>query len=63
MATDNPEKLVLTVAEARQILRIGKSTAYAAVRNGELRAFRIGRRWLVPASAVQRLLDSQGEGR
>lgn len=47
---------VLTVAEAAKILRLAKNTCYGAIHRGELPAFRVGRRLLVPRDALERLL-------
>jgi excisionase family DNA binding protein len=47
---------VYTVEEARRILRIGRNTAYEAIRTGAIPALRIGRRIIVPESALDRLL-------
>lgn len=46
----------LTVAEAAELLGISKSAAYDFVRSGELPAIRLGRRVLIPESALLRLL-------
>jgi excisionase family DNA binding protein len=45
----------LTVPEAAQILRLGRSAAYEAVARGELPAVRFGRRLRVPRHALARL--------
>jgi excisionase family DNA binding protein len=50
------------VEEAAAILGIGRSAAYQAVASGELPALRIGRRIVVPAAALDRLLRG-GEAR
>jgi excisionase family DNA binding protein len=47
----------LTVTEAADVLRIGRSAAYEAVRAGQIPSLRIGRRVLVPVSALKALLD------
>lgn len=47
---------VLTVEEAATILRIGRSTAYEAVRRGEIPSIRIGGRIRIPRAALDRLL-------
>lgn len=46
----------LTVPEAGKVLGIGRSAAYEAARTGEIPTIRIGRRILVPAMALDRLL-------
>lgn len=53
---------VLTVDEVAQVLRIGRNTAYEAVKNRTIFSFRIGRRLCVPKVALIRLFDGeQGE--
>jgi excisionase family DNA binding protein len=54
------ENEVLTVEEARHILRLGRSACYEAVRRGDLPAIHIGRRILIPSRALYRLL-SEGQ--
>lgn len=54
------EKLVLTVEELAEALGIGRSTAYAAVRAGDIPSIRVGRRLLVPRVALERLLGEAG---
>lgn len=51
---DAPE--VLTVEEAADYLRIGRSAAYEAVRRGQLPAVRLGRKLRVPKAAIEALL-------
>ena len=52
------DRLVLTVVEAAELLKIGRSCAYEAIRNGQLPVIRMGRRILVPRAALERLLES-----
>ena len=47
----------VTVPEAANILGIGRSGAYAAVRSGAIPAVRIGHRILVPVAALERMLE------
>ncbi len=49
-------ELVLTVDEAAKLLRISRGLAFAAVQQGTLPSIRIGRRILIPKSALQALL-------
>ncbi len=46
----------LTVAEAARLLGIGRGLAYEAARRGDIPALRIGRRFVVPRVALERLL-------
>lgn len=48
---------ILTVAEAAQVLRIGRNQAYELIRQGELPALRLGRTIRVSKAALERLLD------
>lgn len=47
---------VLTVDEAAKILRISRTLAFAAVREGALPSVRIGRRVLVPRDRLEAFL-------
>ena len=47
---------VLTVEEMAEVLRISRGSAYEAVRRGEIPAIRIGRRFIVPRTALERML-------
>ena len=58
---DNVTKLAITVSEAACRLGIGRNSAYEAVRRGEIPTIRIGKRILVPISALDRLLDGSWE--
>lgn len=46
----------LTVPELAQTLRISKNAAYGLVREGKVRVLRVGKRIVVPSSAVRELL-------
>jgi excisionase family DNA binding protein len=59
MDRSSPLKLsgcVLTVDEVAALLRISRGSAYEAVKRGEIPTIRIGRRLLVPAAALERML-------
>jgi excisionase family DNA binding protein len=65
MTTYPAERMTVTVEEAAQLLGIGRSTAYIAVRTGELPRIRLGRRLLVPRAQIDRMLglnDERPEG-
>lgn len=53
----NSESLVFTVEEARRLLRLSRGLMYDALRRNEIPNIRIGRRILIPRSALIRLLD------
>lgn len=54
----------MTVEEAGKALGISRSTAYDAVRTGEIPSIRFGRRLLVPTAAIRNMvqLDQAGTG-
>jgi excisionase family DNA binding protein len=47
---------LLTVDEAAEKLRVSRSLIYGQMRDGLLRGIKIGRRRLIPASEVERLI-------
>lgn len=51
--------LVLTVDEAAAALGLHRQSVYAAIRNGELPAVRVGRKILVPREALERYLTER----
>ncbi len=50
------ERQVLTVPETARILGISRSTCYDAVKKGQLPVVVVGRRYLIPRVALERLL-------
>jgi len=48
--------VVLTVEETRKLLRLSRGATYEAVRRGQLPNIRIGRRILIPVSALEKFL-------
>ncbi len=51
------EKQVYTVKEAAKILNIGNNLAYKLVKQNVIPALRLGRRLVVPAVAIDELLN------
>ena len=49
--------LALTVLEAGQVLRVGRSVTYELVRSGQLRSVRIGRSIRIPRNALVEYLQ------
>ncbi|MCA1844015.1 MAG: helix-turn-helix domain-containing protein [Actinobacteria bacterium] len=61
---DRSERLVLSVAEAAEMLGISRTLAYDLVARHELPALRLGGRIVIPRRPLERLVDgqpSQGE--
>lgn len=57
------DQMTLTVPEAARLLGISRNSAYEAVRRGELPVLRIGKRYLVPRIALERMLAEAGSQR
>jgi excisionase family DNA binding protein len=53
------EKMLMSVREAAQALGIGRDTAYGLIRDGRLPAVRVGRRVLVPRTALERWIEAE----
>ena len=51
------DTLTMTVEEAGKLLGIGRSSAYGAIRGGELPSLKIGRRILLPRSRLFRKIE------
>ena len=54
---DDKDRLVLTVSEAADILRVSRAFAYDLVARGVLPSIRLGRRIVIPRVGLERLLD------
>lgn len=50
------ERLTLTIEETAKLLGIGRQLAYERVKTGDIPVIKIGRRLLVPRSALEKLL-------
>ncbi len=50
--------LMLTISEAGEVLRIGRSSMYALVRCGRLRSVRVGKVIRVPRDAIMEFLSA-----
>lgn len=52
------QRLTLTIEETAKLLGIGRQLAYDRVKTGEIPVIKIGRRLLVPRSALEKLLTN-----
>ncbi|MGE5618090.1 MAG: helix-turn-helix domain-containing protein [Sphingomonadaceae bacterium] len=52
------DRKTVTVEEAARALGISRNGAYNAARRGEIPAIRIGKRFVVPKAALERLLGA-----
>lgn len=57
-SVDTP--LLLSVPEAARLLGVGTTFGWMMVRRGQIPSIRLGRRVLVPRSALERLAGDQG---
>jgi excisionase family DNA binding protein len=62
MAKVRLEPKTYTVEQATEILGISRAGAYEPVARGEIPHLRIGKRILVPRSALHRLIEAAGTG-
>jgi len=54
------EQDVLTVDEAKTILKVSKKTLYNLVKSGELHAVKVGRGWRILRGSIEKyLMDGQ----
>jgi excisionase family DNA binding protein len=64
MSTSVPapvERQAITIGEAAQRLGVHRETLRCAIERGEIPAARLGRRWLVPVAALDRILALDDE--
>ncbi|WP_216911504.1 helix-turn-helix domain-containing protein [Nocardia noduli] len=57
MRISNAERATYTVEEVAQLLDLSRNNAYRAVRDGEIPAKRVGRRWVVPRELFHQWLN------
>lgn len=54
------EQLAYSINETAKALSLGRTSIYALIAEGRLEVFKLGRRTLVKAESVRRLVDGQG---
>ncbi len=54
------ERLVYSINETARMLSLGRTSIYAMIADGRLETFKLGRRTLVKADSISRLIDGQG---
>jgi excisionase family DNA binding protein len=52
-------RMTYTVEEVAELLGLGRNTAYVAVRNGNIPAIKIGGRYVIPKSVIDKLLNGE----
>lgn len=56
MSPNNVQPRLLSVADVAKTLGIGKTSTYQALKSGKLSSLRIGRKRLITADSVERLI-------
>ena len=54
------EPLAISINDTAKALGLGRTTIYAMIADGRLEAFKLGRRRLVKAESIRRLVGDQG---
>lgn len=49
---------VMNIAELTELLGVGRNNAYGLIKHGDIRHIRVGRRVIIPKSAVIDFLES-----
>ena len=57
LLSDIPD--ILTVSEAAKSLKVGRTTMYRLLRDGEVRHIRIGRKIIIPAQYLIQFIENQ----
>lgn len=56
-SVENPQRLTRKPEEAAPMLGVGRCGVYALIRSGQLRSVRVGRKILIPLSAIEEFLN------
>ena len=54
------ERLAYSINETARTLSLGRTSIYAMIADGRLDAFKLGRRTLIRAESIKRLVEVQG---
>ncbi len=54
------EPLAVSINDTVATLGVGRTTVYEMIKDGRLEAFKLGRRTLVKAESIRRLVEAQG---
>ena len=56
---ENTEQTLMTLEELCDALMIGKNAAYRLLKEGKIKAFRIGRIWKIPRASLAEYLKTK----
>ena len=59
MFEENSKNYILTIEEACEQLKIGKSGLYQLMRTKQINAFKIGRNWKIPQASIIEYIKNQ----
>ena len=54
------DQLAYSINDTAKALSLGRTSVYALIGDGRLEAFKLGRRTLVKADSIRRLINGQG---
>jgi excisionase family DNA binding protein len=54
------DRLAYSINETARLLSLGRTSIYAMIADQRLDAFKLGRRTLIRAASIQRLIDARG---
>lgn len=54
------DRLAYSINETARTLSLGRTSIYVMIADGRLEAFKLGRRTLIKADSIQRLVAGQG---
>jgi excisionase family DNA binding protein len=57
---DVMERLLASINETSEALRVGRTSVYSMLSDGRLEAIKVGRRRLVKVESIRRLIEAQG---
>lgn len=57
-ATQSPEPLAYSVADACRVSSIGKTKLYSLIKKGRLETRKIGKRTLIPAASLRAVIEA-----
>jgi len=56
---NDTEKILIKPATFARLTELSRSTVYAAIERGEIRAIKIGGSWRIPSSELNRLMSGE----
>lgn len=54
-------KIGYTINQSAEMLGVGRTTLYKEIKNGHLKIIKLGRRTIVPADSIKKLLETSAQ--